>query len=103
MRNRTIDIEKLSKEQVDDLSKQIGEKIGKKINAVCDEIKKLLEIYNLDIKMTYFIHPIGDNPLEMLAKEQEVLKSEEKQEVVPVVEAVEPPKPKKRGRPKKKS
>lgn len=78
-RTRKVDVDAMTESQIDDVSKAIGEKIGNEISAVTEKIKKMLQIYGLEIKMTYILHPIGENPLEVLAKEQEALAKEQAQ------------------------
>jgi hypothetical protein len=73
-RERKVNIDALSPERIEEMAHQIGEKIGKKIEAVALDIKSLLAVYGLDIKLTYLIHPIGENPLDELIKEQEKAK-----------------------------
>jgi len=73
-RTRRVNLETLSLDEVDAMSKAIGDKVAAKMNATAEDIKKILAIYGLDIKLTYILHPIGENPLDQLTKEQETLK-----------------------------
>jgi len=76
-RPRKIDIEKLSNEEVDRLSKRIGEKVGDAINTMCDSCKKFLSVYGLDIKVAYILHEVGKDPLESVRVEQKNLQEYE--------------------------
>lgn len=72
-RPRKVNLETMDASQVDAVSKAIGEKVAAKMNATAEELKKMLAIYGLEIKLTYILHPVGDNPLDKLSKEQQTL------------------------------
>lgn len=57
-RERKIDISKLPSEEVDLISKQIGEKIKEICDKACEEANKILAIYGMKSKMQIVIdHP----------------------------------------------
>lgn len=82
-RERKLDITKLPGEQVDIISKQIGEKIRQICDKACKEANGILGVYGMTAKMQILIeHP------DLI-----------KQALQPAM--VAGPKPKKRGRPRK--
>ena len=68
--NKEIDSSNLSDSEMDVLAKRIGEKVGDSFNRMCDECRQWLKVYGMDIKVTYFLHPIGEDPLEKIREEQ---------------------------------
>lgn len=69
-RNRRVDLDKLPPERVDELSAQIGQKIGQELNVAAEKIKKMLAVYGLDMTISYVLFPMGQNPVELFAKQQ---------------------------------
>lgn len=57
-RERKLDITKLPVEQVDVISKQIGEKIRQICDKACQEANSILKVYGMTAKMQILIeHP----------------------------------------------
>lgn len=63
-RVRKIDVDKLSPEQADSLSEQIGEKLRKIIDQACTEANRITEIYGMQVKMQFLIEKL-DQPNEI--------------------------------------
>lgn len=58
-RERKVDIEKLTPEQADQISVQIGEKVKEINNKAVAEVNRLLNIYGMEAKMSIVIAKIG--------------------------------------------
>jgi hypothetical protein len=65
-RERKLDINKLSPEQVDVVSKQIGEKIKQICDKAAEEANTLLNVYGMKAKMQIFIEGRDSTPPESL-------------------------------------
>lgn len=62
-RRRQVDLNSVSEEQADLIAAEIGRKIGESVNETCEKARKLLNIYGLDIKLTYVVFKQGEDPL----------------------------------------
>ena len=78
-RKRSFDINKLSQEQAQEISAQIGEKVRLICDEACEKANKILNIYGMKAIMQIAIMPEGEE----------------------VDKSTEPKTQKKRGRPKK--
>ena len=78
-RKRSVDLNKLSVEQAEEISNQLGEKIKQICDKACEEANRLLTIYSMTAKMQIVVQPV------------EIIQEEKPVEVTK----------KKRGRPKK--
>ena len=66
-RERKLDINKLSPEQVDVVSKQIGEKIKQICDKASEEANRLLNVYGMQAKMQIFIEGKNSDEPESLS------------------------------------
>lgn len=61
-RKRSIDINKLSLEQADLLSQQIGEKVRKICDKSAEEINEILAIYGMKAKVAIAFESLNQEP-----------------------------------------
>jgi len=54
-RIRRVNVDKLKNKQIDMLSEQIGDKLGKILQSASNDANKLLNVYGLEIKVDYNI------------------------------------------------
>ena len=59
-RKRNVDVSKLSEDQIDQLSEQIGEKVRMMIDDTCNKINDMLKIYGVQAKMQIVIQALED-------------------------------------------
>jgi hypothetical protein len=57
-RVRKVDIDKLTPEQADNISEQIGEKLREMIDDTVSKANRMLNIYGFNCKMQFLIEPI---------------------------------------------
>ena len=122
-RKRSVDLNNFSDAEIDALSIKIGSMVADKINHAIIECQKILQIYQMDITLSYKMHPIGQpnyqKPVDLTAEELDAeaaaMSLKDDQEVVGTLKTGRPKKvsaaaimndevgstPKKRGRPKK--
>lgn len=67
-RRKTIDVSSMSMEQIEALQTQIGQKIANDFNELCDKTRKMLNVYGMDIKISYHIFEAGQDPIETSAQ-----------------------------------
>jgi hypothetical protein len=60
-RERKVDVNKLTTEQADLLSQEIGNKIRKIVDEACETCNNFLQIYGLQTKMQIVIEPKENN------------------------------------------
>lgn len=60
-RIRKVDVEKMTPDQADALSKQIGEKVRGIADKACDEANKILNIYGMQAKMQFVFEKLEIN------------------------------------------
>lgn len=57
-RERKVDISKMSQEQVESISQQVGDKVRQICDEACEKANKILNIYGMNAKMQIVIdHP----------------------------------------------
>jgi hypothetical protein len=54
------DNKELTIKQAEKLVEKLGKKIGKNLSTACNNSRKLLEEYGLDIKVYYVLHKAGE-------------------------------------------
>lgn len=59
-RKRNVDVSKLTEDQIDQLSNQIGEKVRLMIDDTCNKINDMLKIYGVQAKMQIVIQTLED-------------------------------------------
>lgn len=59
-RKRNVDVSKLTEDQIDQLSNQIGEKVRLMIDDICNKINDMLKIYGVQAKMQIVIQALED-------------------------------------------
>lgn len=56
---RKVDADRLSEEQIKNISEQLGQKLADIINKAADEARVLTKIYGIDIKIAYHLEPLS--------------------------------------------
>lgn len=59
-RERKVDVEKLTNEQTDELSTQIGQKVREQVDETVNKINTLLKVYGMEAKMQIVLGKIGE-------------------------------------------
>ena len=57
-RVRHVDVEKLSSEQAEILSAQIGEKLREIVDKACGDANRIVNIYGMKCKMQFVLEPL---------------------------------------------
>lgn len=61
-RKRQVNLESLSDEQLELISKEISKSVSKEFNEMKRKCKKFLDVYGLDITVIYKLHIKGEEP-----------------------------------------
>jgi len=76
-----IDVEKLSDEEIEELQKEIGKKIGGLFNSLREECRQYLEPFGIDIKISYLMFPKGTDLSQILNMTEDKAKDEADAEI----------------------
>lgn len=64
-RNRKVDVDRLTVEQVDKISEVLGQKLGKICDRAAEEANNILKIYGLETRLQFVQpFPIGNPPIQ---------------------------------------
>jgi arsenate reductase-like glutaredoxin family protein len=58
---RRVNVDNLSQEQIENIAKQMGDKLAEIINRAAEEARIITKIYGFDIKLAYKLEPLEES------------------------------------------